>query len=80
LRKTNCFPLQIQNVIPDHVYVFVLLNRPGHAVEYFILRGREIVSNEKTLYCKGNGRADRAAVKIGPLRTRYQDRWELFGS
>jgi len=80
LRKSNCFPLQIQNVIPDHTYAFVLLNRPGDAPEYFILSGQEIIANEKALYCNGNGREDRAAVKIGPLRKHYQDRWELFES
>jgi hypothetical protein len=80
LRKSNCFPLQVQDVIPAHIYVFVLLNKPGDAPEYFILNGREIIANEKTLYCNGNGCDDRAAVKIGPLRRHYQDRWELFGS
>ena len=80
LRKTNCFPLKIQNVRPDHIYVFVLLNEPGKAVEYYILRGREIIANESNLYCNGNGRDPRAAVKIGPLRARYKDRWNLFSA
>ena len=79
LRKSNCFPLQIQNVIANHIYVFVLLNSPGDGPEYFILRGQEIIAKENVLYCNGNGREDRAAVKIGPLRKHYQDRWELFG-
>jgi hypothetical protein len=79
LRNTNCFPLRIQDVIPDHTYVFVLLNNPGDAVEYFILSGREIIKDERSLYCNGDGHDDRAAVKIGPLKARYRDRWHLFG-
>ncbi|MBN1393678.1 MAG: hypothetical protein JW959_01415 [Pirellulales bacterium] len=79
LRKPNCFPMQIQNVIQDHYYVFVLLNSPDKPVEYFMLSGKEIIANEKTLYCNGNGREPRVAVKMGPLRARYKDRWDLFG-
>jgi len=78
LRKSNCFPLQIQKINRDHIYVFVMLNKPGDAVEYFIMTGHEIISDEKRLYCNGNGRADRSAVKIGPLRKYYKDRWGLF--
>jgi hypothetical protein len=78
LRKSNCFPLNIEKVEHDHIYVFVLLNKPNEVVEYFILSGQEIVENEKNLYC-GKGTDYCAAVKIGPLKKHYKDRWDLFG-
>jgi hypothetical protein len=79
LRKSNCFPLRVQEIIPEHIYVLVLLNKPGEAIECFILTGQEIINDERSLYCNGNGRCDRSAVKIGPLKARYRDRWHVFG-
>jgi hypothetical protein len=79
LRKSNCFPLQIQKVNPCHIYVFVMLNKPGVAVEYYILSGKEIFENRNVLYCDNKGTSERSAVKIGPLRDRFKDRWNLFG-
>jgi hypothetical protein len=77
LRKPNCFPLQIQKVNPSHIYVFVMLNKPGVTVEYYILSGKEIFENKKDLYCDKKGISERSAVKIGPLKP-FKDRWELF--
>lgn len=45
LRKTNYFPIKPGRVNREHVYVFVLLNKPGQAVEYFIVPGRVLVED-----------------------------------
>ncbi len=39
LRKKNFFLIAHAKVKPQHVYVFVLLNKPDEAVEYFIVPG-----------------------------------------
>lgn len=39
LRKKNYFPISHERIEAQHVYVFVLLNKPGEAVEYFIVPG-----------------------------------------
>ena len=39
LRTTNYFDITPANVRAQHVYVFVLLNNPGEAVQYFVVPG-----------------------------------------
>ncbi|MGH7793106.1 MAG: hypothetical protein ACREOB_12405, partial [Thermodesulfobacteriota bacterium] len=39
LRATNYFPIKPASVKPNCIYVFVLLNKPGIAVEYFVVPG-----------------------------------------
>ncbi|MFA5324508.1 MAG: hypothetical protein WC373_17660 [Smithella sp.] len=77
LRTSNCYLLKVQDIIPDHIYVFVLLHKPGQPVEYFILRGDEIINNEKTLYGGGDGKQKMSGILMGPLKA-YKDRWDIF--
>jgi hypothetical protein len=42
LRTKNFYPLH--EIRPDHVYVFVLLNKPGDAVQYFIAHGKRLLA------------------------------------
>lgn len=44
LRKKNFFLIAHASIKPQHVYVFVLLNKPGEAVEYFIVPGTILVT------------------------------------
>src|SRR5438034_5271089 len=37
LRSKNYFPIKPKGVNPDHIYVFVLLNKPGQSAEYFVV-------------------------------------------
>jgi len=39
IRKKNVFPIAHSKVNPAHVYVFVVLNLPNEAVQYFIVPG-----------------------------------------
>jgi hypothetical protein len=77
LRTSNCYLIRVQDVIPDHIYIFVLLHKPGQAVEYFILSGQEIIDNEKTLYGGGDGSQKMSGLLMTPLKA-YRDRWHLF--
>ena len=44
LRAKNCFPISQDQVKAMHIYVFVLLNKPGEAVQYFIVLGALLVN------------------------------------
>jgi hypothetical protein len=39
LRKKNYFPISPDRIKAEYLYVFVLLNKPGEAVQYFIVPG-----------------------------------------
>jgi hypothetical protein len=41
LRAKNYFP--IREIRPEHIYVFVVLNQPGKAVQYFIVSGKRLL-------------------------------------
>jgi hypothetical protein len=43
LRKTNYFLINRDRVHAGHIYVFVLLNKPGEAVKYFIVPGAVLI-------------------------------------
>lgn len=77
LRTSNCYLLHIESVIASHIYVFVLLHKPGQQVEHFILRGQEILDNEKTLFGGGNGHHKMAGIIMTPLK-KYKDCWDVF--
>lgn len=42
LRYKNYFPLNRSAIEVNHVYVFVILNKPGTEVEYFIVPGAKL--------------------------------------
>lgn len=44
LRKMNYFPIQPTKVDSRHIYVFVLLNKPGESVQYYVVPGTVLVS------------------------------------
>ena len=43
LRKKNYHLLSREKVVAEHIYVFVVLNLPSQAVEYFIVPGRVLL-------------------------------------
>lgn len=50
-RKKNYFPITHSKVNPIHTYIFVLLNKPGQPVQYFIVPGH-ILANEPERFTK----------------------------
>jgi hypothetical protein len=49
LRQRNYFPIKRSAIEPHHVYVFVILNKPGDAVDYFIVDGTTLSQAEGDL-------------------------------
>ncbi len=49
LRSKNYFPLSWSSIVESHVYVFVILNKPDMAVDYFIVGGSTLVNADGDL-------------------------------
>jgi hypothetical protein len=76
VRTRNWFLLSRSRIKPDHVYVFVILNRPGAPVQYFVVLGSELLDNNEQF---GKGLADPKMPGIAPAAlTKYENNWELF--
>ena len=78
LRKKNFFLIAHEKVDPQHIYVFVLLNKPGEAVQYFVVPGVTLSSNPKkfTRYFldpKMPGIHSNALTELG-----YENAWNVF--
>lgn len=43
LRTRSVFPIRVRNTARDHVYVFVVPNRPGSPPDYFIVPGVDLI-------------------------------------
>lgn len=78
LRQKNFFPISHEKVAAQHLYVFVLLNKPGEAVEYFIVPGSKL-ANEPELFAKWF--VDRKFPGIYPNVLRelgFENAWHVF--
>ena len=76
LRSRSFFPLTFDRIEPEHVYVFVILNRPGQAVRYFIVEGSQIVEDPGRF-----GRSLQATTFPGlrpQVLEEYEDNWTVF--
>jgi len=73
LRHKNYFP--IREIEERHTYVFVILNEPGKAVQYFIASGKHLLSDSvKYAYLDPKGfHALPAKSLIG-----LENNWEVF--
>jgi hypothetical protein len=76
VRKRNWFLLKRDRVLAGHVYVFVILNRPGSAVQYFVVLGDELLSNQE-LFEKGFNDPKMPGVSPSAL-TKYENNWGVF--
>lgn len=77
LRRPNCFPLDPAAVRASHIYVFVVLNSPGDAEEYFVVSGRTLLRDLRGLFGSSLDYTARWAVNRGPLKP-HRDRWDVF--
>ena len=77
LRANNYFLVRRDVIDRSHVYVFVLLNKPGKPVRYFIVPGADLIDNPERF---GRGFQDPKMPGILPKDLlQYEDMWSLFG-
>lgn len=77
LRRRNWFPIDCSKANPVHMYVFVILNKPREAVDYFIVPGRELAQNSAQ-FGKGVDDPKFPGINWSALGE-YKGRWDFFG-
>lgn len=76
VRSRNWFLLNPERVQRNHIYVFVILNRPGVHVQYFIVPGSELLEN-KMLFEKGLSDPKMPGVAPAAL-SQFENNWTMF--
>ena len=78
LRKKNYFLISHEKVTPQHVYVFVVLNAPGQAVDYFVIPGA-ILKSEPERFSKWFLDPKLPGIHPDILQKQgFQNAWEVF--
>jgi len=78
LRKKNYFLISHGKVAPQHVYVFVVLNAPGQAAEYFVVPGA-ILKSKPERFSKWFLDPKMPGIHPDILRQEgFQDAWQVF--
>ncbi len=77
LRTSNYFTVDREKVVPNHVYVFVLLNKPNQPVRYFVVRGSELKEHPEQF---GKGFFHPTWPGILPRDLlKFENNWPVFG-
>jgi hypothetical protein len=77
LRKTNYFLIKHVAVVAEHIYVFVILNGPTQAVQYFVVPGI-VLASESHRFGKDFQHPTMPGIHPKSL-TEYADAWHYFG-
>ncbi len=78
LRTKNYFPITYSKVSPNHIYVFVLLNKPGEAVRYFLVPGSVLVA-EQERFGKWFSDPKFPGINWRTLEEQgFEDAWDVF--
>lgn len=80
LRKKNCFPIKKEAIIPDYIYVFIILNDPDEKEDYFILKGSTILNDINNFYGSSYSKkipSNMPAINYGPLKI-FKNKWNVF--
>jgi hypothetical protein len=76
VRTRNAFPISRDRVEVNHVYVFVILNKPGVAVQYFVVPG-SILASEPNQFTKWFVDPKFPGIPPAALAP-FEDGWKLF--
>jgi hypothetical protein len=76
IRKRNYFPLAYDRIEADHVYVFVILNKPGQPVRYFMVWGREL-RDDSERFGKWLNDPKFPGIEAKALED-FEDRWDIL--
>lgn len=80
LRKKNYFPMKKEDVYKDFIYIFVILNEFDEKEEYYIIPGKEILSDINK-YFGSSYRKEKPSpfpgIDHNAVRS-YKDNWNIF--
>jgi len=77
LRSRNHFPLDPARIVDACVYVFVVLNKPGVAPDYYVVPGADFHSKPEKFGKWVHGYEKFPGVHPNDLPD-YRDKWEIF--
>lgn len=80
LRKKNYFPIRKEDIIPEHIYVFIVLNTFEQEEEYFIIKGETIGHDLNKFFGTSYTREKDSTfpgIYYKPLQA-YKNNWEIF--
>jgi hypothetical protein len=77
LRKKNYFPINSAKIEKKQIYVFVLLNKPGEAVQYFVVPGK-LLANEPQRFGKSFQDPKFPCIHLESL-AKFKGAWRYFG-
>jgi len=80
VRLKNCFLIRREELKPNHIYVFVILNGPEQQEEFFVVPGHMILDSIDHFFGSSYRRAvpsSMPAINYGPLKE-FRDKWEVF--
>ena len=75
MRVKGYFPINPAAIKPEHIYVFVLLNKPGEAVQYFIVPGELLVDGAERF----DYRDPKFPGIYAKLLAEFEGAWSNFG-
>lgn len=76
VRTRNAFPISHDRIESNHAYVFVILNKPGMAVRYFIVPG-VLLADEPERFTKWFLDPKFPGIPPAALEP-FEDAWDLF--
>jgi hypothetical protein len=76
VRKRNAFPISYAKVHANHIYIFVILNKPSVPVQYFIVPGT-ILANEPERFTKWFLDPKFPGIPPAALKP-FEDAWAVF--
>lgn len=77
LRQKNFFPINRAVIEPHHVYVFVILNKPGDAVDYFIVKGSTLLADADGAFGKDLDHPTFPGIDWRSL-VPFRNNWQVF--
>lgn len=76
VRARNAFPISHARVEANHIYVFVILNKPNVAVRYFLVSG-SVLANEPERFTKWFTDPKFPGIPPAALEP-FENAWQIF--
>lgn len=79
VRKRNVFPISHSNVDAEHIYVFVVLNKPGESVDYFVVPGAVLKAQPERFVARWFQDPKFPGISWKTLKDQgFEDKWAVF--
>ena len=76
LQKKNAFPIAHDQIEQNHVYIFVILNKPSVPVQYYVVPG-SVLAYEPSRFTKWFTYEAFPGIPVAALES-FENAWEIF--